>query len=663
MNPRLVGIAGPSPGKVFSLGTEDFWIGRDPLSHIHLTDTAVSRRHCVIRQEGDAFTLRDDGAKNGTWVNEERLIGVRRLAHGDVIGVGDSLFRFLTEADDPSSLQPSSFFAKRTTLTLKQEDVLYLRPEELEAQLAESPGLARELMTRVARDLNTLLMISNQLRSTQRLPELRRRLLESVVRLVAADRGAVVLTDYPRENGQEGDSIFRLDRDGGTASGWPISQTVLNHVLQSGETVLMNDYEEVNPELRGANSFSEENIKTVLAAPLTARHRILGVLYLDKTDAAIQFNRYDLQLITAIAAITGAMFDNAIYIEELERATRKLDDENQRLQEEVHGVRGMIGDSPRLSEVRRFISKVAPSDYTVLIRGESGTGKEIAAREIHQQSPRRDRAFVAINCAAIPETLLESELLGYAKGAFTGADRPKMGKLEAADGGTLFLDEIGEMGPALQSKILRVLQEREFERVGSNTPTRVDLRVIAATNRDLEAMIREGSFREDLYFRLKVLQLEMPPLRERRDDILRLAGHFLKQGCDQQSKPAKNFSPEAQKALLIHDWPGNVRELENAVKRALVMSESEMIVPRDLFDKAARTPAAPHPPSLNRKETERAIKRQTIIDALERSGGNVSEAARLLGYHNTHLSRLINELDLVETRDRLRAERETRKQK
>ena len=302
----------------------------------------------------------------------------------------------------------------------------------------------------------------------------------------------------------------------------------------------------------------------------------------------------------------------------------------------------MVGDGPAMRLVYGRIRKLAPSDCTVLIDGETGTGKELAARALHQNSHRARRPFVAINCAALTESLLESELFGHEKGAFTGAHSLKKGKFEIADGGTIFLDEIGELAPPLQSKLLRALQYHEFERVGGTRTVRVDVRVIAATNRDLAAEVTAGKFRQDLWYRLNVVSVTMPPLRERREDIPSLAAHF---GAKYGRGRAVELSPDALQALTAHDWPGNVRELENAIERAVVLGSSDRITAEDLPDiliePAGDTEigagAAFH-------DGVRETKRRLILDAIDRSGGNYSAAARLLGLNPTYLHRLLKNL-------------------
>jgi Nif-specific regulatory protein len=305
----------------------------------------------------------------------------------------------------------------------------------------------------------------------------------------------------------------------------------------------------------------------------------------------------------------------------------------------------MVGEGAQMQKVFRFIAKVAPGNSTVLIRGESGTGKELVARAIHRNSPRAAGPFQAINCAALTETLLESELFGYEKGAFTGAAAQRKGRMEAADGGTLFLDEVGELAPALQAKLLRVLQEHEFERVGGTKPIRVDIRLLAATNRDLEAAIKEGTFRRDLYYRLNVVSVELPPLRERRDDIPVLAAWFAEKYGRTATRRINGISKEASACLLNYSWPGNVRELENAMERAVVLGSSDAIMAEDLPEavieggESAELEGTYH-------AAIKQMKKRLIQDALEKASGNFTEAARLLGVHPNYLHRMVTNLQM-----------------
>jgi DNA-binding NtrC family response regulator len=318
---------------------------------------------------------------------------------------------------------------------------------------------------------------------------------------------------------------------------------------------------------------------------------------------------------------------------------RRLVSRKERLEEELSQARGvhqLVGQSEPLQRIRTIIQTAAGSEATVLIQGESGTGKEIIANAIHAQSKRARGPLVKMNCAAVPETLLESELFGHEKGAFTGADRRRIGRFEQADGGTLFLDEICEMQPRLQAKFLRALQEREIERLGSSTPIPVDVRIIAATNRDLQKALEEGVLREDLYYRLNVILLQVPPLRERMDDVPILAMHFLRKYAAREGAPTVGITDEALELLLSYSWPGNVRELENAVERGVVLGHAEKLRPQDLPPQVHRRGDDQHP-LVPAHLTLEEMEKLAIVQALRLTGGNKSEAAERLGIHRTSL--------------------------
>jgi two-component system NtrC family response regulator len=305
------------------------------------------------------------------------------------------------------------------------------------------------------------------------------------------------------------------------------------------------------------------------------------------------------------------------------------------------GFHGMVGISKCMKDIFRFIERVSASDISVLICGESGTGKEVVARAIHRQSQRKDNPFVVVNCGAIPENLLESELFGHEKGAFTGAHAQKRGKFELAHSGTLFLDEIGELAPPLQVKLLRFLQDRKIERVGSTQHIEVDVRIITATNRDLKKDMENHLFRDDLYYRLKVVPLDMPPLRDRKEDIITLAQHFLKRFCREHRKPPVTLSPEAEGALLMHPWPGNVRELENLISRSVVLSGRSVLKPSDLGFALDQIPT-----DVNLKFAKKAIEMDFVKKALHRNGGIVSRAARELGISRVNLYELTEKYNI-----------------
>ena len=329
------------------------------------------------------------------------------------------------------------------------------------------------------------------------------------------------------------------------------------------------------------------------------------------------------------------MIKRAFHIHQLQQRVQQQD------QTVADGFHGIVGASKAMKDICRFIQRVAASDISVLICGESGTGKEVVAHAVHQESQRKDNPFVVVNCGAIPENLLESELFGHEKGSFTGAHAQKRGKFELAHTGTLFLDEIGELAPPLQVKLLRFLQDRKIERVGGTLPLEVDVRIIAATNRNLQKDMENHVFREDLYYRLKVVPLDMPPLRDRKDDIIPLAQHFLKKFCQEHRKPPISLSPEAEGALLMHPWPGNVRELENLISRSVVLSPRSILKPSDLGFALDQIPT-----DVNLKFARRAIEKDFVQKALHRNGGIVSRAARELGISRVNLYELIDKYDI-----------------
>ncbi|HTX39602.1 MAG TPA: sigma 54-interacting transcriptional regulator [Bryobacteraceae bacterium] len=347
------------------------------------------------------------------------------------------------------------------------------------------------------------------------------------------------------------------------------------------------------------------------------------------------------EVLSAVATLAGAALDNI-------RDVERLRTENTLLRDRIESIDvGIIGESPAIRKLLQMVSRVAPRDASVLVLGESGTGKELVARALHHLSPRTEKPFIAINCAALTDTLLESELFGHEKGAFTGAVAQKKGKLEMAEGGTVFLDEIGELAPLLQAKLLRVLQQREFERVGGTRTLKLNVRVVAATNRDLAAEAHRGAFREDLYHRLNVVALRVPPLRERPQDVLLLARYFLDRASDRCGRAVSGISQEAERCLTAYGWPGNVRELENAIERAVVLGQSEELIPEDLPETIVETraaAAAAGPGALRASVSQ--TKRELILTAWRESGGDHNQAAARLKIHPNSLRRLIRLLNL-----------------
>jgi two-component system response regulator HydG len=396
--------------------------------------------------------------------------------------------------------------------------------------------------------------------------------------------------------------------------------------------------ERLSREREGFIDFGKE--RCTLAAPLLVRNEVAGAIYLERNTLSAPFGEPELLLISALSEVASVALQNAFQIEWLESEVKRLERDLNLDQE-------MAGQSACIADLRMKIARVAQTNATVLIVGESGTGKELVARSLHRNSARNMKPFVAINCAALTESLLESELFGHERGAFTGAIAQKRGRLECGEGGTVFLDEIGEMPLNLQAKLLRVLQNHEFERVGGTRTIRLDARIVAATNRDLDDATRRGTFRLDLYYRLNVITLRTPPLRERPEDIVPLANLFAAGFGEKCGRRIGGISPDARVLLRKYEWPGNVRELENAIERAVVLGSSDMILaedlPESLREKRSAEKAA-DPASL--QNAVNAAKRAAVQRAYEQARNDHNEAARLLGVHPNYLYRLIRNMDM-----------------
>ena len=636
MQPRLLAVSGPLKDATIPLPDGEVTVGRDPTNGVAVVDPSVSRKHCLLQREEDGrFRIRDLDSRNGTVVNGVP-VKEQWLHHGDELAIGDSVFLFLLQDQDQaaaaSRVELDDSHPTAETKLIHPREVVYLQPDRL---IRELPATSQ-----VARNLGALLKISRAVHAIRDLEELQAQLLDLIFEVVPASRGAILMTAVLMTEGseQEFGSLYARTRKPGQPQLVKVSRTIARQVMSENVAILGVDVPTTAP-LRDVESLVASEVRSLLCVPLAVFQRVIGCIYLDSTSPGQRFQEDQLQLMVGIAGISAVALDNA-------RRLQWLEQENLRLNREVSQEQTLVGESTRIKEIYQFLSKVAPTDATVLIEGESGTGKELAARLLHRNSGRASKPFVAINCAAIPESLLESDLFGHERGAFTGASSLKKGRLEVADGGVVFLDEIGELAPALQVKLLRVLQEREFERVGGTRPIRVDIRLIAATNRDLNAAVSQGEFRQDLFYRLAVVRMKMPPLREHKEDIPMLARHFVQKYAKRCKVKAKPVSREATSALVNHDWPGNVRELENAIERALVLGSADMVMPEDLPESLLE-----HPPAEDMTEGKyhalvKELKKELILDAVVQTRGNYSEAAEILGVHPNYLHRLIRNLGL-----------------
>ena len=630
MHPRLLATAGPLTDSTIPLPDGEVTLGRDPTNAVPVVDPSVSRRHCLLRREEDGrFQVKDLDSRNGTIVNGV-VVKEQWLRHGDEIAIGDSVFLFLVEDEERAPATRVEFDDGHPTAETKvihPREVVYLQPDRL---LRELPATSQ-----IARNLSALLKISRVVHAIRDLEELQAQLLDLIFEVLPAGRGAILLTDG---GAQEFSSLYARTRQPTQAQLVRVSRTIATQVMRENVAILGADVP-ASGKLRNVESLAASEVRSLVCVPLTVFQRVIGCIYLDSTNPANRFHEDHLQLMAAIAGISAVALDNA-------RRLQWLEQENQRLTVEISQEQSLVGEGAKMKEIFQFLAKAAPTDSTVLIEGESGTGKELAARALHRNSPRNHKPFVAINCAAIPESLLESDLFGHERGAFTGAAVQKKGRLEVADGGVVFLDEIGELAPALQVKLLRVLQEREFERVGGTHPIKVDIRLIAATNRDLSEAVRMGQFRQDLYYRLAVVTLTMPALRDRREDIPMLTRHFVQKYAKRCKVKPKPVSREAMAALASYDWPGNVRELENAIERALVMGSSDMVLLEDLPESLLEQEPAADMSDGQYYHNVNESKKQLILDAVVQARGNYVEAAAILGMHPNSLHRLIRNLGM-----------------
>ena len=603
MDALLHGVSGPVSGRSIRLETDQITIGRSASNTVCIRDASVSREHCIVRVCDGHYEIEDLDSYNGTFVNGLR-VKTRALNDGDRIFVGE--IQFIFHASDAGAARvvgaPAGGEATHS-VTMFAPDLPLAR---------ETKALMR--VSEIVRVFQSLYLERDE--SARR--EMEHRLFEPIFELIPSRRGALALS------GGEGFRPFAAFAVEGAAAVRNIPERVLDET--SNQRVV----------LTGKTGDSDW-----IAAPLILAQRVTGVLHLDSGGTRRDYLKGDAQMIAALCDVLALALENA-------RDLESLRFENDELRSGAAVMTPMVGNSAAMKALFDAIAKVSRSNATVLIRGESGTGKEMVARAIHRNGPRAARPFVVVNCAAIPEALLESEFFGHEKGAFTGATAQRKGRFEMADTGTIFLDEIGELAMPLQSKLLRVLQEHEFERVGGSKTLRVDVRLVAATNRDLEAAMKKGTFREDLFYRLNVVPLRVPPLRDRREDISLLANWFVRKFAEQSGRTVTGISREARALLAAYEWPGNVRELQNVMERAVVMGSSDVVTPDDLFDLLPDTAAA----EVGEAEAEgfheavRQTRRRLVAMALERADGSVPAAAKALRLHPNYLHRLITTLGL-----------------
>jgi formate hydrogenlyase transcriptional activator len=552
-------------------------------------------------------------------------------------------------------------FGSRSTSAYTEDVLAFMEQVAAIVAIAVENGINREDAERYEgqlreeRDgLQFLLDVSNLLVSHLDYRGLLEDICNTVQRIVPADHIGVAL--YDRETEQLRLDLIYDKARGFTTSGAPISleKSAAGETFRSGVAAVFRRSDLEARGWEGAATLKAEGIESMCCVPLTTRNGKLGTLYV-ASAAPDAFSGSDVTLLAHTSAQIAIALENARAYEQVASLNSRLADEKEYLEHELrHEFADIVGNSPALRRILKSVKTVAPTDSTVLLLGETGTGKELIARAIHNLSPRRDRTFVRMNAAALPAGLLESELFGHERGAFTGAAAARSGRLEVANRGTLFLDEVGDIPIEIQPKLLRVLQEREFERLGSTRTQRVDVRIVAATNRDLEEMIEAGSFRSDLYYRLNVFPINIPPLRERPEDIPPLAKHFVVQYARRMGRQIPNIPESAMQALKNWTWPGNIRELQNVIERAVIVSTgSNLELPMQDLQAKAKKPAStakgPATSTATGASTLKDTERDAILEALRKSGGIIAGpdgAAARLGLKRTTLQSKMRKLGI-----------------
>jgi two-component system, NtrC family, response regulator HydG len=636
-------------------------IGRAPTNQIVIKDERCSRMHVEVFMSAGQWTLRDLDSRNGTIVGNEIVTGDWTLKPGDVIRIGHTQLVFVHKLSDAFS--DSSTLVRRsspdtapieeghedstsvlttgepTTITHRRVQTKFLVPGEEDESGVSKIGRAAAMLCRLAFELAKAPDVTSLAETA----------LKGLAEGTSTDSGAVLMVPRDFQGEPRGEDLeIVAARSTSQHKYHRVSNFLSSTVMREGEAVMARNVMG-DSALGNRDSQGEILATSVICAPIRRGRKMFGIIHLYSTSEALTPDPDDLEYTLAVADTVAVALENLNRRQELAENLTQVRTENVQLRERL-GVRSeIIGRSAVIRQVTEEIGRAAASNATVLIRGESGVGKELVARAVHFNSPRRDNVFVCLNCAALSTELLASELFGHERGAFTGATERKIGKFEASHKGTLMLDEIGEMSPGIQAKFLRVLEGHPFERVGGSKPITCDVRVIAATNRDLEKDITEGRFRRDLFFRLRVLEIIVPALRKRPEDIPLLADYFLQRFNNETGRKIKGYTPEAKAKLLSYQWPGNVRELKNVVERAVVLCRGQEIGEEDLLLTKLATAgdteislAGEHFAPLSLDD----IERRHILNTLEHTNWNKSKTASILGIERSTLDRKIRRFGL-----------------
>ena len=646
-------------------------IGRSPNAQIVIKDDQASRQHAEIFFTDGRWILRDLTSRNGTAIGRDRVTGDHKLKPGDIIWIAGTQMAFVTdlstaynrkffskveiggetvtglEIADQSTIigdtLPLPLISEPTNIVHRRQRTKFLQGDEDDEPLATD--------SKVSIDATRLCRLAFELANETTPRAIARMAIDCLIEGTKIDAGAVLMVPANRRTTVDPDKLEILAwRSENRPEYQRVSKFLAETVLNSGEAVLARDVQD-DSALGLRDEAGLIHATSVIAAPIRMNQRTIGLVHLYSTRSKDLLESDDLEFTLAVAETVAMALRTRYREQKLVEDLSKTRSEIDQLRSQLGVESEIVGSSPAMYKVHEQVSKAAPSNATVLIRGESGVGKELVARSLHFSSPRRGGPFVCLNCAALNESLLESELFGHEKGAFTGATDRKAGKFEAADKGTLMLDEIGEMSPAIQAKFLRVLEGHPFERVGGAKAIKTDVRVIAATNRDLEDDVRKGKFRKDLFFRLHVIQIEVPALRHRPEDVAVLADFFLQKFNAETGRRITGFSPQARSQLQRYRWPGNVRELKNVIERAVVLARENEIQLDELLLTSLTTASESRfdfgnfvqqyvPESLEDME------RKHIEATLQSTEWNKSKTAQILGIERSTLDRKIKKYNI-----------------
>ncbi|HEY7308471.1 MAG TPA: sigma 54-interacting transcriptional regulator [Gemmataceae bacterium] len=646
-------------GDVFPLAAgQTYTLGRATTNRIVLKDDLCSREHAEVSHRAGRWRVRDLNSLNGTRVNNVRLDGEWELAAHDDVYLGRTHLLFVEDMNqlpDVPHQKDDEAESEGVSIRKRLGQTRFLTPqppppEQVSTGDTVPPGQRHAL----SRDLALLYRLALDMGSAGTYEELCRIVLDALLEAIPAEVGAIL--SVARDGGERGGppAGVRVGADSGKSLRGielevtahrhrdpslhdykRVSEYVSNEVLASREAILAEDVAR-DRYLRNRESLSELGATSLICAPIVFGDRVLGLIHLYCTNPHKALDGEDLEFAVAVAKQLGGV------IHQMQRQV-SLSAENRSLREQLHVESELIGESQAMKEIEQQIARVAGTNATCLLRGESGSGKELVARAIHYSSPRKEGPFVCLNCAALTETLLESELFGHEKGSFTGATEKKIGKFEAANHGTIFLDEIGEMNVGTQAKLLRILEGHPFERVGGSVPIRVDVRVVSATNQPLEQAIGDGRFRRDLFFRLQVVEIRVPPLRARKSDVPILADHFLRRFVRETGRRIRGFTPAALRKMEEYNWPGNVRELRNVVERAVALGTGPLLDVNDIWLSSLEIGGPPQAggEAAYRPVPLEEVEKEHILKTLAHTDWNKSQSAAILNIERSTLDRKI----------------------